>query len=371
MPTSDDALLVAIAAHILVFPPGLGGPTGLHDLNGVAHHWHNRSRVVASSSDYTATLKGRSFRESVFSRVRALIPNLHIVHFFSAAYEACAGYLPFHAGKMKNVRVCFGWTADGRDRVIRFKHLRGSTVYVHVLDGLGNVTVLSSDDFLDRELYVNVMSGGGWLVDKSHNGSEDSDIAHSADAIEVDAFACFVDVADDGSGIVQQACSILNREYSDKSTPPDAVEAPEISSFTWLKTQTKNPLQGSIQARVMGFYWKLVCQEVFAPDWLDNPRMTDVQRYSIALSRSGAMGGLCSAFDIVLRDDSAMVLLRAAAGKLVERDGGPQAVESEATVLFFFISKRSGRRPTTLTTRSARRRRRSFRRSPWRLSCLR
>ena len=46
MPTSDDALLVAIAVHILVFPPAPGGPTGLQDLNGVTH-WHNQHRVVA------------------------------------------------------------------------------------------------------------------------------------------------------------------------------------------------------------------------------------------------------------------------------------------------------------------------------------
>ena len=202
MLTADDALLTTIAVHILVFPPAPGGPTGLQDLNDVTH-WHNQHRVIAESSDYTATLKGRSFRDSMFSYVRSFIPNQRIVHFFSAAYEACAGYFPFHADKMKNVRVCFGWTTDGRDRMIRFKHRGDRTVYVHVLNGLGDVTVLSSDDFLDRELCVNVMSGGGWIVDKSHNGSEDPNIVHQVDAIEVDAFACFVDVTDDGSGIVQ------------------------------------------------------------------------------------------------------------------------------------------------------------------------
>ena len=71
-------------------------------------HWHNKSRVVASSGDYTATPKGRSFRDSTFSYVRSFIPNRRIVHFFSAAYKAGAGYLPFRPGKMKNVRVCFG-----------------------------------------------------------------------------------------------------------------------------------------------------------------------------------------------------------------------------------------------------------------------
>ena len=104
---------------------------------------------------------------------------------------------------MKNVRVCFGWTADGRDRMIRFKHRGGGTVYVHVLDGLGNVTILSSANFPRGELCVNAMSGGGWIVDKSRNGSEDPDIVHQVDAIAVDAFACFADVIDDGSGIIR------------------------------------------------------------------------------------------------------------------------------------------------------------------------
>ena len=49
-------------------------------------------------------------------------------------------------------------------------------MYVHVLDGLGNVTILSSDDFLDGALCANVMSGGGWIVGKSHNGPEDPGI---------------------------------------------------------------------------------------------------------------------------------------------------------------------------------------------------
>ena len=107
MPTADDALLMTIAVHILVFPPAPGGPTGLQDLDGVTH-WHNQHRAIAESSDYTATLKGRSFRDGMFSYVRSFIPNQRIVSFFSAAYEACAGCLPFHADKMKNVRVCFG-----------------------------------------------------------------------------------------------------------------------------------------------------------------------------------------------------------------------------------------------------------------------
>ena len=88
----------------------------------------------------------------------------------------------------------------------------------------------------------------------------------------------------------------------------------------------------------MGLYWKLVREEEVAPDWLDNPSMTDVQRYSIASSRAGAIGGviggLCSAFGIVLYDNSAMVLLCAAADELFEGGGGPKAVvEAEATVL--------------------------------------
>ena len=95
MPTSDAALriLTTIAVHILVFPPAPGGPTGLQDLNDVTH-WHHQHRVVAESSDYTATTKGRSFRESMFSLVRALIPHRCIISFFSAAYTAGAGY--FH-----------------------------------------------------------------------------------------------------------------------------------------------------------------------------------------------------------------------------------------------------------------------------------
>ena len=103
MPTADDAPCVTIDAHILVFPPTPDGPTGLQDLNDVTH-WHSKHRVVAESSDYTATPKGQRFRDSVFSRVRALIPNQRIASFFSAAYEADAGLLPFHADKMKNVR---------------------------------------------------------------------------------------------------------------------------------------------------------------------------------------------------------------------------------------------------------------------------
>ena len=72
---------------------------------------------------------------------------------------------------MNNVRVCFGWTADdGRDRVIRFKRRDNGTVYVHVIDGLGSVPILSSDGFLGGELYVNAMPGDGWIVDKPHSG---------------------------------------------------------------------------------------------------------------------------------------------------------------------------------------------------------
>ena len=115
------------------------------------------------------------------------------------------------------------------------------------------------------------------------------------------------------------------------------------SFFPWLKTQAKNPRQGSLQARVMGLYWKLVRKEEVAPDWLDNPSMTDMQRYSIASFSAGAIGGavsgLRSAFGIVLHDGSAMVLLGAAAGKLFKGGGGPKAAEAEATVLCLHFEK--------------------------------
>ena len=94
---------MAIAVHILVFPPAPGCPTGLQGLNGVAH-WHNKPRVVASliKRFYTAALNGRSCCDSVLSYVYALTPSRRIVHFFSAAYEAGAGYFLFHPGKIKD-----------------------------------------------------------------------------------------------------------------------------------------------------------------------------------------------------------------------------------------------------------------------------